>query len=105
MVKMIYYLPDMHEFFKYFPTQNVMRQQNALLTNQVQPISFISEEQEEEEKKQAAGQNEGESAKTRSETQAVHKAQKQIFNSANPKLAEVSTLLPYLLCCLDFKVA
>ena len=48
MVKMIYYLPDMHEFFKYFPTQNLMKEQNAVLTKPIDtPIHFISEEQEE----------------------------------------------------------
>ena len=30
MVKMVFYLPEMHEFFKYMPTENVMRQQNKL---------------------------------------------------------------------------
>ena len=89
MVKMIWYLPDMHEFFKYFPTQSVMREPDALLSTTVDPINCVSEGTEQEEKKQTAGQNEG----------------VDNTDTTKTKLSEVSQLLPYLLCCLNFKVA
>ena len=44
MLKMIPYLPEMHEFFKFTPTKHIIREQNALLTNRVKPINFASED-------------------------------------------------------------
>ena len=42
MIKMLHYLPEMHEFFKFSPTKLIVRGQNALLTNRVSPIVFAS---------------------------------------------------------------
>ena len=44
MVKMIHYLPEMHDFFKFSPTKHIIRATNALLTNRVKPIVYTSEE-------------------------------------------------------------
>lgn len=48
ILKMLHYLPEMHDFFKFSPTKHIIREQNAVLTNRVKPISYTSEEQEEE---------------------------------------------------------
>ena len=50
MVKMISYLPGMHEFFKFSPTKHLIRSEDALLTNRVKPMSYAAEELEEEKK-------------------------------------------------------
>lgn len=52
LVKMLHYLPEMHDFFKFSPTKHITRASNALLTNRVKPIVYTSEEQEEEKKQQ-----------------------------------------------------
>jgi len=48
IIKMLHYLPEMHDFFKFSPTKHIIREQNAVLTKRVKPISYTSEEQEEE---------------------------------------------------------
>ena len=52
VVKMITYLPEMHEFFKFFPTKHVMRQRNAILTNRVKLVDCPPEEDDEEIKQE-----------------------------------------------------
>ena len=50
MIKMLHYLPEMHDFFKFSPTKHIIRAPNAVLSNRVKPIVYNSEEQEEEKK-------------------------------------------------------
>ena len=95
MVKMIHYLPEMHDFFKFSPTKHIICASNALLTNRVKPIVHTSEEQEEEKKQEEPAHIVTENAVPSGIS----------ASSVDPKLAEVSKqLLPHLLLCLDYKV-
>ena len=97
MVKMISYLPGMHEFFKFSPTKHLIRSEDALLTNRVKPMSYAAEELEEEKKEPI------DNPSLEITPQGIDEEPSTM--EANPKLSEVSKLLPHLLLCLDYGVA
>ena len=97
MLKMIPYLPEMHEFFKFTPTKHIIREQNALLTNRVKPINFASEDQEEEKKEEDPGREPDSAIKGVSDPESSAEVE--------PKLFEVQKLLPHFMLSLDYGVA
>ena len=99
MVKMIHYLPEMHDFFKFSPTKHIICASNALLTNRVKPIVYTSEEQEEEKKQEEPAHIVTENAVPSGISDNYG------ASSVDPKLAGVSKLLPHLLLRLDYRDA
>lgn len=100
MVKMLHYLPEMHDFFKFAPTKHLIREQQAVLTNRVNLISFPSEEQIEENKNAGEVNNAQENAVP----QGI--IDEEVFSSeSQPRLTEVKILLPHLLLSLDYCVS
>ena len=110
IIKMVTYLPEMHEFFKYFPTKHVMRENNATLTNRVKLIEYAPEEVEEEIKMEM---NESNSGATKGNAVPLGTVSEQEISATlgndprqeNSKLFEVQKLLPAFMLCLDMKVA
>ncbi len=40
MFKMLHYLPEVHEYFKFYPTRRLLLEEGSLLTNKVAEMNF-----------------------------------------------------------------
>ena len=86
ILKMVHYMPELHEFFRAYPMKTLVKDQHRILTERV-----ILNKQPEKESQWAET----------SPKQDLRSAEKYTSN----KFSEVERLLPYLVLCLDFRVA